>query len=535
MVTFGLYFVIFFSRSITIEKSGYYLGHEHIWSDWPLHIAITSIFAYKSPDTWFAYHPMYSGGKFSYPFLTDFISGMLVRVGLSLPLAITIPSIIFSLFLIIGMYVLLFQLFKSRKIAVFAIFIFFLSSGPGFIDFFKKFFAHPALNMLLYPPTHYTRIDQYAWYSGNVIVGLLVPQRAFLLGMTISIWIMAGLVYVMRRIRDTVPIKNILILLGLLAGSLPIVHMHSFIIVVIVTGLMCFASLKYWKLLLFYIIPATILSSALYLIFISGGIQIDNFTTWLPGWTAKDSFIGWLKMWFSLWGFTIPVSIIGLFFIRNKINAVKAWVIGFIIIFISANLILFQPIAWDNSKLFVWSYFAFSSLCAITIVKLLNKGFIAIFIAIIIFLSLTLTGFLELTRLQAINRNKLQLTATDDINLGIQIRNKTNPLSVFLTGTSTNHFIMVWGARSIVMGFIPWVENFGFSPNNRSQDIIKMYSGEESSMSLLRQYKISYVVIGPGEKYEFKVNESYFKENFPTAFANKSYQIYDVRSFTKRP
>lgn len=533
LLTFGLYFLTLFPRAIMVDKAGIYLGHEHVWSDWPLHISIMSVFAYKPIDTWFAYHPMYSGGKFTYPFLTDFISGMLMRTGFSLSLSIIIPSIAFSLMLIIGMYALLFQLFNSKKIAVIAICIFFLSSGPGFINFIKDFLAHPTLSMFLYPPLHYSRIDHYDWYSGNAIVGFLLPQRAFLLGMTISIWVMAGLTWILQKSQHIKRTKIILVALGLMAGLLPIVHIHSFIVVVIVTGLMCFVSLKHWKLLLFYIFPAAILSSIFYLIFISGGIQLDNFIKWFPGWAASDSIVGWLVMWLSLWGLTLPVSVIGLFFVRQEKILSKSWILGFIIVFVAANLILFQPIHWDNSKLFMWSYFAFSTLCAIVLVKLSRKTFAGTFIALAIFLSLTLTGVLELIRLQAIDRNQLQLSAIDDINLGIQVRNETNPLSVFLTDTSTNHFVMVWGTRSIVMGFKPWVVNFGFPDTKRSQDMRTMFSGENLSLPLLQQYKISYVVIGPGEKYGFNANESFYEKNFPVAFANQSYRIYDVRSVTK--
>lgn len=535
LITFGLYFAVFFLRIITIDKTGFYLGHDHVWADWPLHISITSIFAYKPPDTWFAYHPMYAGGKFTYAFLTDFISGMLIRTGLSLPLAMIIPSIIFSFLLIIGMYVLLFLLFKSKKIAVVAICIFFLSSGPGFISFIKDFLIHPTLDMLSYPPIHYSRINQYDWYSGNAIVGFLLPQRAFLFGMTISIWVMAGLTWALQKSNYIKRTRIVLITLGLIAGLLPIAHMHSFIVIVVVTGLMCFVSLKHWKSLLFYIIPAAILSSTLYLIFIAGGIQMDHFMRWLPGWTAKNGIIGWLVMWGYLWWLTLPVAAVGLFFIHREKILVKAWITGFIIIFILANLILFQPVRWDNAKLFMWSYFALSALCATVLIRISRKTFVGIFIAIVIFLGLTLTGALELTRLQSINRNRLQLATADDINLGIQVRNETNPLSVFLTDTSTNHLVMVWGARSIIMGFKPWVENFGFSNAKRSQDMITMFSGEKSSLQLLKQYKISYVVIGPGEKYSFNVNQAFYKKNFPVAFTNSSYQIYDVRSVTKSP
>jgi uncharacterized membrane protein len=85
------------------------------------------------------------------------------------------------------------------------------------------------------------------------------------------------------------------------------------------------------------------------------------------------------------------------------------------------------------------------------------------------------------------------------------------------------------------MGFTPWVENFGFPSSKRYQDMETMYSGGSLSLMLLKQYGVSYVVIGPGEEYEFKINKSFYSENFPIAFANQTYEIYDVRSITKGP
>jgi hypothetical protein len=240
-------------------------------------------------------------------------------------------------------------------------------------------------------------------------------------------------------------------------------------------------------------------------------------------------------MWISLWGLILPISIIGLFFLAKEKRLAKAWIAGLIAVFIMANIILTQPIYWDNAKLFMWSYLGFSVLCAMVLVRLLNLKVIGIMIATVLFLSLTTTGVLELTRLQQVDRNIMQITAADDINLGIKIRNSTNPLSVFMTDTATNHFVMVWGARSIVMGFTPWVENFGFPSSKRFQDMQTMFSGDKPSLSLLKQYSISYVVIGPGEKYSFKVNEAYYAKNFRVAFKNNAYIIYDVRFLTDAP
>ena len=37
---------------IFFEDGSFFIGHEHAWSDWPLHIAISNIFAYQPVDQW---------------------------------------------------------------------------------------------------------------------------------------------------------------------------------------------------------------------------------------------------------------------------------------------------------------------------------------------------------------------------------------------------------------------------------------------------------------------------------------------------
>lgn len=165
--TWGVYFFILFGRIIKFKPDGLYAGHVNVWSDWSLHIAMAEIFAYKDPQYWFAYHPMYAGGKATYPFLANFISGMLMRAGFSLYFAFIVPSIICALLLILGMYVVFYLVLRSKKQAVFAISSFFLSSGLGVIKFLRAFSHNPQLDVLLHPNGdtfgEYSRLNEYQW------------------------------------------------------------------------------------------------------------------------------------------------------------------------------------------------------------------------------------------------------------------------------------------------------------------------------------------------------------------------------------
>ncbi|MEP0875536.1 hypothetical protein NDA00_06745 [Funiculus sociatus GB2-M2] len=529
--TWALYFFLIFIRMIAYEPDGLYVGHKNVWGDWALHIGMVSIFAYKDPQYWFAYHPVYAGGKLTYPFLVNFISGMLVRVGFSMEMAFIIPSLIYVFFLLTGMYAVFYIVLKSKKQTLVAIFIFFLSAGLGFINFLRDFSNNPSLKMLLYPEQEYSNAIPYEVYSGNFVVGMLIPQRAFLLGMALSLWIMTGLVYILLNRKQAIGNRRILFVLGTLAGLLPIIHIHSFIVIIVVTGSLCLISYERWKELLFYAVPAIIISIFLYLMFISGGIENPQFFQWLPGWTSTGGLIGWLKMWIQLWGIMLPIAVFGFFLLRKQPLIIKTFFFSFFLLFILANFFLFQPMRFDNTKIFMWAYLGFSGLAAVTLSWGWRRGgrTFSRFDVVLMAIVLTFTGSLELIRLQRIDRNQVQLASAEDIKLGAEIREKTDPLAIFLTSTNHNHPVMMWGARSILMGYPGWVFTYGFLYQQREKDVAVMFKGGAEAEKLLKQYKISYVAIGPSELKNLQANESYYAQNYPVAIQNQNYRIYDVR------
>ena len=534
ILTLGTYFSIVFWKMLSFKPDGLYGGHVNVWSDWSLHIAIANTFAFKSPQYWFSYHPLYASGKFTYPFFTDFISGMLMRLGLSLKLSFMLPSVIFTIVLLVGMYLLFFLIVKSRKLAVMAVLIFFLSAGFGFIDYIKDFMANPSWSFLKYVPKDYGRYDNYQWYAGNMAVGLMIPQRAFLAGMTLGIWAIIGVFY--TTIRDKYLLKStkikILAIAGVLAGILPVTHAHGFIAVVIISGILCFAHIKKWKLLSRYVVVAGVISSILFYIFIWGGIETDSFIKRHLGLSVDGDFFDWLRMWALIWGAMLPLAVLSLYVNRRtiRLSAMAVYLSGFTI-FTVANLYLFQPIAWDNSKLFWWAYLIFSPLVAILLEKMwINRNLMFKLAAGLLFAVLIFLGTIELVRFIQTDKHSFQMTNNDDIKLGLTLREKTDPLAIFLTAPSHNHFVMIWGSRPILMGFTAWVWNFGFDYYSRESDMKKMFLGVSDVESLLYKYKISYVVIGPSEIYDLRANEEYYKINFPLAFSNDSYRIYDTRA-----
>ena len=105
----------------------------------------------------------------------------------------------------------------------------------GFLDWFwdAKISGEP-LKVLLNPPHEYGAAQgppwNYEWYAGNFLVGMLLPQRSFLPGMTLFVWLLGAIVRLTQDI--TTPRKwrqNMLFLTAILAASLPFIHLHSLI------------------------------------------------------------------------------------------------------------------------------------------------------------------------------------------------------------------------------------------------------------------------------------------------------------------
>lgn len=550
--TFGLYFIVLLSRLLFFKDGNLHIGHEHAWSDWPLHIAISHIFAFQPSTQWFEHHPMYAHGGLQYTFLTNFISGMLMKVGLPLKLSFILPSILYSLTLIIGLYALFSLLLRSKLQATLAVSLFFLSSGLGFLDFLSEFIHNPSWNALTYPVEMYSREKQYDWHSGNVISGLLIPQRSFLLGMTIGVWTLV--LFLLGRYFSQTPKQSYFYLLtaGVLAGVLPLAHMHSFLIVGISTAVLCIRSFitnaditfplnltksGFWKRdisWLLFSVPATLISFSLYFIFFYSESS-NSFMSFFPLWQAKGNIADWLLMWLKLWGILIPLSIIGMLFLTHNSPSKHAWVktfcYTFVVIFLLANMFLIQPVAWDNSKIFFWCYLVFlapaTSLLSLWWSK--RSGALQKVTVIACCLTLCLTGLLELIRLQRTDIHQYQIISKKQIDLANRIRTETDTSSVFLTSSYVHQFIMVWAPRPILLGFKGWMANFGFDYNPRNKDIADMYQGKSNTNDLLKKYKVSYVVIGRGEKKEYKAEEAYYKKYFPLAFSGAGVNIYDVR------
>lgn len=525
-LTWGSYLTVLFANMLSMKPDGLYAGHPYVWADWALHIGMANIFAHNEPSDWFKFHPVYAGAQLNYPFLTNLVSGLLMRAGSSVEFAFLAPSILYSWMIIFGLFFFFNVLLANPARAYLAVSLFFFSSGFGFLNFLKDWLASGDWHIWIYPKEEYSRFMEYGWGSGNVLVGLLVPQRAFLLGLAFAIW---SLTVYLAKFGSRIEIKNrTLVAGGVLGGLLAITHVHSLMALGIIFLILGVFFIRRWKEQMFFAVPMILTAAAFHFAYLRGAVNTSNFWVWNPGWTSH-TIDKWIIQWAWQWGLTIPAAIVGMIFLKREAGWKLVTVASFFLLFALGNLFRFQPVDWDNSKIFLWSYIGLSGASAYLVGELWAKKLAGKIIASALTVTLAFTGVLEISRLVQTWNHSHRMISIEDMTFAETVRSKTDASDVFLTGTAHDHPIMVWAARPLFMGYTSWVFNYGFPFEEREKEMVKMFAGDEE---LLRKNQISYVVIDWMSNRQFKINSEYFSK-FPVAFQTPQRQVIDTRSLWK--
>ncbi|MEK7064304.1 MAG: hypothetical protein AAB973_01720, partial [Patescibacteria group bacterium] len=232
------------------------------------------------------------------------------------------------------------------------------------------------------------------------------------------------------------------------------------------------------------------------------------------------------------------VKNIGLMTILIPISWIDAWkkhrklfwiYVPFAVIFVAANLWIFQPWENDNSKLLRFWYLASSVLVASWMARVFEKGWGQKVIVAVLLVLVTLSGAIDAGSWLDFEKNKLQMWSRADIELADKVRQLTPKTAVFLTNDNHNHWVVDLAGRKIVLGFRGWLWSWGINYGPREADVRKMFVGDLQTPQLLTQYDIDYVIVGPGEKNNFNASESYYSSRYPILLDWQGQKIFDVR------
>src|SRR5438552_5562441 len=195
---------LIFSRALLEKPEGLYTGVLNNYGDLPFHLSVITRFVYGQnfpPED-----PTFAGARFTYPFLTDFISAMFVRAGASLRDSMFIENWIVGVALVGVLHRFSQQLLRNRTAAILTPVLVILNGGFGWAMLFSDVNKTEGgvFQILKHIPHSYTILPEVekGWRWGNSVTSLLVPQRGFLLGIPLAVIVFTQWWMTMRDKRE---------------------------------------------------------------------------------------------------------------------------------------------------------------------------------------------------------------------------------------------------------------------------------------------------------------------------------------------
>lgn len=544
----GLFFVVLvtwlFARSILTDSAGTIIaGDRMVWTDWPLHFSIAASFAWGNnnlpPE-----NPTFAGIPLVYPFVSDLISGLLLKLGASFWTAFALPGMVFTLVFGVVYLVFVYRCLSFSKIfqkstkntritwSFCTLLLSLFWGGLGGFAWVYEVATQMFSGMFqsLYPVKEYTFLQQQGFWFLNFLYGEILPQRAFLMGLPLFFIVLL----MVLRAWHTKSWK-LFALAGIITGVMPFFHTHSFISLIIFMVTAALLTLVYQvtkqqsillllKAIFIVCVPVALLVLPQLPLLFSQSTGFPFHFGWTKG--SENFFLFWFKNTSIFWplfilgiikgGFSLPVKLVG---------------IASVSLFILPNLFQFAPWMYDNLKILTYWYLigaVFVSTAIYWIYGTFHKT--GILIGLILVFLLTFSGIVEVSRLLVPERTRIRLWTRHDQELALQIRQKTDPNAVFLTAPVHDHPVSALAGRKIVLGFPGNSWSWGIKGwDTRERDVHRMYTGGAESLLFLKQYKVTHIAIGDRERSAFPViNEPYFRAEFPILLRNGSTTVYLV-------
>lgn len=229
--TFLYFCIVLWGHTIPMNEDGAIYTGQCTYGDMNMHLGFITSIANQG-----VFPPEYSilpGVRLSYPFLCDSISSSVYIFGASLRVAFMLPVLFALLQVFVGFYCLVQNWLKDKAKTVVAWILFFFNGGFGFVYFFDKIGVDTSNFTRIFTEFYETptnMVDENIRWS-NIIVDMLLPQRATLFGWAILFGTLALLWKAVQE-KD----RNYFVVAAVLGGGLPMIHTHSFMALGIVSA-----------------------------------------------------------------------------------------------------------------------------------------------------------------------------------------------------------------------------------------------------------------------------------------------------------
>ena len=550
---------LFYTHLLLKDRAGNEWSGGSIWADFAFHLNVINSFLHGENKYFSLFSKLksqiYAGYPMSYPFIPDFHAASLMAIGMTARQATLIPSILICVALVSLLYSFLRRFLSGKftstrsceKEAFFGVILFLLCGGIGGWTMLRD------QNLNLYEIVREdwmqkTSSGQEIYWFG-IVCHILMPQRTATYAYPLVALVFTCLYSGINNTKITyTERKRLFILAGIITGLLPLVHAHSFMVVGIVAVVYCLlhpgqifdltknGHFFYWLSFGIPIILLALPQIPNYLDRIVGGdsegksfIKFDPLWRHSPWVDVAPSFsvdLNFFVLWWNALNFLFPLSIIGIYYLDVKQRKFYAclW-----IIFIMANLIMFQPWDKDNTKIFaIWVFMA-AGVAIWTLSKWGSKNFVLKLVVILLFVSMITSGTILCIR----EANLWWMYGgNEEYKVAELIKTQTAHDSIFITSGAHIHPVTNLAGRTTVYGFAGWIHSHGY-PNmwDREAELRDFLNYPRDNIDFLKKYNISYLCWDHELDGTYGYDQEFFDKSSSVLVLYQSYKykIYDIR------
>ncbi len=560
-----------FQRAMIETPEGIFTGLINNFGDLPFHLSVITGFSFG--NNFPPKDPTYAGVHFTYPFLTDFVSAIFVRCGADLRQSMFLENFVVGLAFVGLMHRWALEMLRDKLAAIITPILVLLNGGFGWVLLWNQMTQkndNGLLGILGSLPASFTVVPGTTWRWGNALSALLIPQRGFLLGLPLAVivftqwWLAtadAGKADAeTRRHGDTasegkadrtqkrkkrskrkrgsnprvpeslrlrVSSVHRMIAAGVVAGLLPLVHAHSFVVVMVVGGCIALLQWRWRDWITFAVVASLIALPQMWWSTHNSAVNAGKFFEWQFGWDRGLENPVWF--WLKNTGLFIPLTIAAILWRRDKEALVPRklliFFLPFTLCFIIPNVIKMAPWIWDNIKVLFYWWLASAPLVALLLARLWRQGIVKRAIAVSLLACVTLAGALDVAAI-VLRSNEYGIFTAPGIQFAELIKRETPPQAVVIHAPVHNHPVFLTGRRSL-MGYPGHVWTHGLEFTQRESEIKRVYAGAPDAVAILRKYGVDYAVVGPLEGNAMNVNEQFFSR-FQLVGEVGGYRLYKI-------
>jgi hypothetical protein len=604
----ALLFWFVFARAMYQTPEGIFTGVDTNLGDMPFHLAVVTGFA--RGENFPPQHPEFAGVRLTYPFVVDFVAAMFVRAGATLEGALFWQSFATIMSLVGLLHRWALKQTRERLAALLVPALVLLSGGLGWLVFLREAASsgRGVFAMLGALEHDYTRAyPGFEW--GNAVTALFVTQRSILLGLAVAlvVWTLwweasekaegrrlkaqevgeegAATEHESRRVGkkkvkgkaargasakgafedeeavadNTLAFRLLpfalpqMIAAGVVAGLLPLVHAHSFVVMMSMGACMALAQgaavlfsksegaraetpawasvWAVWRPWVLFAAAASVLALPQMLFATrDSGVRAGQFFGWEFGWAHGETNVVWF--WIKNTAVFIPLLVAALAWRGAGVSRrLLFFYLPFVLCFVVPNVYRLSPWVWDNIKVLLYWWVASAPLVALVLARLWRRGGGWRVAAVALLFMQTAAGGLDVWRAAsgAVERRSFD---RDGVAFAEVIEQETGPRSLILHAPTYNDPVYLTGRRTF-LGYPGHVWSHGIDYGPRESELKRIYSGASEADALIQRAGIEYVVVGPLEreemrKYGLNVNESFFARYRKVGEAG-AYRLYKTK------